>query len=145
MFDIVFFFFFQAEDGIRDKLVTGVQTCALPISDAEAEVVEVEQSEAAPPEPEQVDAPAPENGDEPERDTVKLFVNRGERSGIEEEDLRWALREGAVLPEDAIHEIRVLHRFSFVEVAPDQAERAVEFLDGTKLKGKEIRLEIAKS
>src|SRR5687767_15278007 len=28
---IVLFFFFQAEDGIRDKLVTGVQTCALPI------------------------------------------------------------------------------------------------------------------
>src|SRR5207247_1739359 len=26
------FFFFQAEDGIRDPLVTGVQTCALPIS-----------------------------------------------------------------------------------------------------------------
>src|SRR5204862_5793349 len=29
-----FFFFFQAEDGIRDLYVTGVQTCALPISDA---------------------------------------------------------------------------------------------------------------
>src|SRR5207244_9219679 len=28
----VYFFFFQAEDGIRDDLVTGVQTCALPIS-----------------------------------------------------------------------------------------------------------------
>src|SRR5438552_7780151 len=28
----VVFFFFQAEDGIRDDLVTGVQTCALPIS-----------------------------------------------------------------------------------------------------------------
>src|SRR2546425_6162425 len=28
---LCFFFFFQAEDGIRDKLVTGVQTCALPI------------------------------------------------------------------------------------------------------------------
>src|SRR2546422_1695579 len=26
-----FFFFFQAEDGIRDVAVTGVQTCALPI------------------------------------------------------------------------------------------------------------------
>src|SRR5438105_13436218 len=26
-----YFFFFQAEDGIRDPLVTGVQTCALPI------------------------------------------------------------------------------------------------------------------
>src|SRR5207244_9714518 len=31
----LFFFFFQAEDGIRDDLVTGVQTCALPISFAD--------------------------------------------------------------------------------------------------------------
>src|SRR2546425_3701896 len=33
-----FFFFFQAEDGIRDKLVTGVQTCALPISDRDVRI-----------------------------------------------------------------------------------------------------------
>src|SRR5256886_6900225 len=32
-----FFFFFQAEDGIRDLTVTGVQTCALPISRGVAE------------------------------------------------------------------------------------------------------------
>src|SRR5215210_238009 len=32
MRSILFFFFFQAEDGIRDTSVTGVQTCALPIS-----------------------------------------------------------------------------------------------------------------
>src|SRR5258708_16181063 len=31
LFYYFFFFFFQAEDGIRDDLVTGVQTCALPI------------------------------------------------------------------------------------------------------------------
>src|SRR2546426_8390418 len=30
---LFFFFFFQAEDGIRDYKVTGVQTCALPILD----------------------------------------------------------------------------------------------------------------
>ena len=30
--ELFFFFFFQAEDGIRDYKVTGVQTCALPIS-----------------------------------------------------------------------------------------------------------------
>src|SRR5689334_23571183 len=30
--DVASFFFFQAEDGIRDGTVTGVQTCALPIS-----------------------------------------------------------------------------------------------------------------
>src|SRR2546422_5029749 len=29
---LIIFFFFQAEDGIRDVAVTGVQTCALPIS-----------------------------------------------------------------------------------------------------------------
>src|SRR5690554_392908 len=32
-FFFFFFFFFQAEDGIRDADVTGVQTCALPISE----------------------------------------------------------------------------------------------------------------
>src|SRR3989454_11059622 len=31
MAEVVAFFFFQAEDGIRDYKVTGVQTCALPI------------------------------------------------------------------------------------------------------------------
>jgi ATP-dependent RNA helicase DeaD len=89
-------------------------------------------------------AAAPEDAQEA-GDWVKLFVNRGERSGITEDDLRWALREGAVLGEEKIHDIRVLHRFSFVEVASGDADRTVEFLDGTKLKGKEIRLEVAKS
>mgnify|MGYP006870596394 CR=1 FL=1 len=36
-FCFFFFFFFQAEDGIRDRDVTGVQTCALPISIVTAE------------------------------------------------------------------------------------------------------------
>jgi ATP-dependent RNA helicase DeaD len=83
--------------------------------------------------------PKPANG------SVKLFVNRGKQGGLTEEDLNWALTEGAVLPKEAIHSIRVLDRFSFVEVAADQAERAVEYLDGTKLKGKQIRMEIARS
>ena len=45
-----------------------------------------------------------------------MFINRGKRSGIDEEDVRWALTEGAVIPEDAIGSIRVLDRFSFVEL-----------------------------
>src|SRR5215471_20469298 len=57
---IFFFFFFQAEDGIRDLYVTGVQTCALPIYAArvavealeaqpgvDARVIEGEEAEAA--------------------------------------------------------------------------------------------------
>src|SRR5207248_10149305 len=37
------FFFFQAEDGIRDRTVTGVQTCALPISRRGEQLAGLEQ------------------------------------------------------------------------------------------------------
>src|SRR5690606_39966579 len=43
------YFFFQAEDGIRDFHVTGVQTCALPISARAASRGQEEGSVAAPP------------------------------------------------------------------------------------------------
>src|SRR2546429_217529 len=43
---VVCFFFFQAEDGIRDVAVTGVQTCALPISGIMAQSFEL--ADAAP-------------------------------------------------------------------------------------------------
>ena len=38
-------FFFEAEDGIRDRLVTGVQTCALPILEDEG-IFEEEKGES---------------------------------------------------------------------------------------------------
>jgi ATP-dependent RNA helicase DeaD len=76
---------------------------------------------------------------------AKLFINRGKRSGVTEKDLRWVLREGAIVPDEDIGSVNVLERFSFVEVKADHADRAVEYLDGTKLHGHEIRLEIAKS
>src|SRR2546422_7308782 len=38
-----FFFFFQAEDGIRDVAVTGVQTCALPISNPQVAGLSAEE------------------------------------------------------------------------------------------------------
>src|SRR5205085_8783018 len=40
-FYFIFCFFFQAEDGIRDLTVTGVQTCALPISEGDAGSVRI--------------------------------------------------------------------------------------------------------
>src|SRR2546430_15620715 len=43
-----FFFFFQAEDGIRDLTVTGVQTCALPILHAAAPRRDAWRHRAAP-------------------------------------------------------------------------------------------------
>ncbi len=106
-----------------------------------------EAKETAPPkrEEEGTEKKATDDAAEKPGSGVKLFVNRGERSGITEADLRWALQEGAILTDDQIHDVSVLHRFSFVRVSPDVAERTVEYLDGTKLKGKEIRLEIARN
>src|SRR2546430_7195046 len=51
-----FFFFFQAEDGIRDLTVTGVQTCALPISEGRERVHHLG-------EPARVDGPRGDPGD----------------------------------------------------------------------------------
>src|SRR2546421_9344654 len=46
---LFFFFFFQAEDGIRDLIVTGVQTCALPIflRKARSDSVKASETKAA--------------------------------------------------------------------------------------------------
>ena len=80
---------------------------------------------------------------EPESGHAKLFINRGKRSDISEDDIRWALTEGAVIPDEAIGEIRVLERFSFVDLESEHAEQVLERLDGTKLKGKQVRVEYA--
>src|SRR5215204_7098487 len=46
--DVFSFFFFQAEDGIRDHCVTAVQTCALPISIAGQATLGAAMAAAAP-------------------------------------------------------------------------------------------------
>src|SRR5699024_11478164 len=46
-FTVFLFFFFQAEDGIRDRNVTGVQTCALPILNPSEIFLEERSSGAA--------------------------------------------------------------------------------------------------
>jgi len=107
----------------------------LPVADSDAPA----EDEGAPSDDDASDAPAAGGNGH-----VKLFVNRGARSGIGEDELRWALTEGAVIPEDEIGEIRVLERFSFVELTGEHAKLALERLDGTKLEGKQIRVEYAK-
>ncbi|HET7486063.1 MAG TPA: DEAD/DEAH box helicase [Solirubrobacterales bacterium] len=109
------------------------------------ERTKVKEATSPEPEAERAEEKSTDDAGKKPSSGTKLFVNRGERSGITEEDLQWALKEGAVLSDDQIHDISVLHRFSFVRVSPDVAERTVEYLDGTKLKGKEIRLEVARN
>ena len=112
-------------------------------------VVKVPIGEWEPPEERIEHAPRPRHREAPPKETadgtVKLFCNRGRRSGIDEEDLRWALTEGAVLGEGAIEDIKVLDRFSFVVLPAADAERVIEYLNGTKLKGHEVRFEPARA
>ncbi|UJA21299.1 DEAD/DEAH box helicase [Thermoleophilia bacterium SCSIO 60948] len=128
------------------------------------DALETEQPEAPPASPESVGVPEldaepkttePEAAAEPtdatadetamdDEEVTKLFLNRGRRSGLEEEDVRWALVEGAVVPDEAIESIRVLERFSFVELESEAARLALERLDGTKIKGRQVRMEYAK-
>lgn len=118
-----------------------------PAAEAElptAEVAPTSTNGEAPRAEEVEERPKPERPEADEGGRVKLFINRGGRSGIEDEDVRWALSEGAVIPADSIHDIRVLERFTFVDLDAEHAEKALERLDGTKLKGKQIRLEYAK-
>jgi ATP-dependent RNA helicase DeaD len=96
------------------------------------------------PRPRRREHPPETDGAGPADRKAKLFVNRGRGSGIEEDDLRWALTEGAVVPDEEIAAIRVLERFSFVELDAGHADQAVSRLDGTKLKGKQIRVELAR-
>src|SRR5207248_11263191 len=73
LFVFVFFFFFQAEDGIRDRTVTGVQTCALPISWRGT-------SPGVDPAPGDVTRHAGRRGDEPEIEDVAQLAGRRARA-----------------------------------------------------------------
>src|SRR5687767_15218726 len=70
MFVIFFSFFFQAEDGIRDKLVTGVQTCALPIFPPDAKRSVPQAPEPAPNLPRRVERNRRQRGEHASADRV---------------------------------------------------------------------------
>src|SRR2546428_12270519 len=98
---IFFFFFFQAEDGIRDLIVTGVQTCALPILQVRARisrntyVIEVVRGDTA-----SLETVANRLGRKPGKvldPTEALFFGRGDELPISDE----ACRRAAVVGVDS--------------------------------------------
>src|SRR5690606_40270550 len=72
-------FFFQAEDGIRDFHVTGVQTCALPISPPKPEVRRSEPKSVEPPKTNVRDKDAPTEKTKPKSHVVKVSDRRVDR------------------------------------------------------------------
>jgi ATP-dependent RNA helicase DeaD len=81
------------------------------------------------------------NGDSPAR---KLIVSGGRASGLEPSDLIHAITTATGLDGESVRNVRVLERFSFVEVPAEEADRVVAAVDGTRVNGYQLRFEAAR-
>jgi ATP-dependent RNA helicase DeaD len=84
---------------------------------------------------------APVNGDTPGR---KLIVAGGRADGLEPSDIIHAITAASGLDGEAVRNVQVLERFAFVEVPASEAERVVDVVDGTSVRGHTLRLEPTK-
>ena len=75
---------------------------------------------------------------------VRLFVNVGRDNNIRPEDIVRTFAGEADIPGSSIGLIKIYSNFSFVEVPEDVAERVVSALQGNRIKGIKINVEIAK-
>jgi ATP-dependent RNA helicase DeaD len=80
------------------------------------------------------------NGDEP---YTKLIAGVGRAEGVEVADLVHAVTGAAGLDGEAVREVRVLERFSFLSVPRSEAERVVAAVDGSAINGAVLRLQLA--
>jgi ATP-dependent RNA helicase DeaD len=74
----------------------------------------------------------------------KLIVAGGRATGLEPSDIVHAITAATGLDGEAVRNVRVLERFTFVEVPENEAERIVELVNGADLNGATLRLEAAK-
>jgi ATP-dependent RNA helicase DeaD len=122
-------------------------------------VAETAEAEAHAPEPTPEPQPAAEP--EPERETrrprhtkprresqngarTKLIVGAGRKRGIEPADVVSAIVDNSQLDGEDVANVRVLDRFSFVEVPAGRAEEVVDKVNGKSVRGVELRLEVAR-
>ncbi len=80
------------------------------------------------------------DGDGPVR---KLIVAGGRAAGLEPSDIIHAITAATGLDGEAVRNVRVLERFAFVEVPEREADRVVERVSGSQLRGRELRVESA--
>ena len=75
---------------------------------------------------------------------VKLVVGAGRGAGIEPADVVGAVVDHTHLENDDVRNVRVLERFSFVEVPEQRAGEVVDKINGKRVRGTELRVEVAK-
>ncbi len=76
---------------------------------------------------------------------TKLIIAAGRAAGLEPSDIIHAITAATGLDGEAVRNVRVLERFSFVEVPERQAQQIVERVNGTEIHGQPLRLEPART
>jgi ATP-dependent RNA helicase DeaD len=74
----------------------------------------------------------------------KLVVGAGREQGIEPADVVRAVVDNTHLENDDVRNVRVLERFSFVEVPSERAEQVADSVSGKEVRGLKLQLEVAK-
>jgi ATP-dependent RNA helicase DeaD len=74
-------------------------------------------------------------------DGRKLIVSMGRRAGLEPSDIIHAITAATGLDGEAVRNVRVLERFTLLEVPAREAERVVDRVSGTEVCGQPVRLE----
>jgi ATP-dependent RNA helicase DeaD len=75
---------------------------------------------------------------------VKLVVGAGRAQGIEPADVVGAVVDHTHLENDDVRNVRVLERFSFVEVPEQRAGEVVDKVNGKRVRGTELRVEVTR-
>jgi ATP-dependent RNA helicase DeaD len=75
---------------------------------------------------------------------AKLLIGAGRAQGFEPADLVGAIVDNCHLDGEDVRNVRVLERFSFVEVPAERASEVVEKVNGNEVRGVALRLEVAK-
>ena len=73
----------------------------------------------------------------------KLIVSMGRSEGLEPSDIIHAITAATGLDGEAVRNVRVLERFTLLEVPERDADRVVERVSGTEVCGQPVRLEPA--
>jgi len=74
----------------------------------------------------------------------KLIVSAGRGAGLEPSDIIHAITSATGLEGEAVRNVRMLDRFAFVEVPERDAQRVVELVSGTRVRGETLMLEPAR-
>jgi ATP-dependent RNA helicase DeaD len=75
---------------------------------------------------------------------AKLVLGAGRRDGLEPADVVGAVVDNTRLENDDVRNVRVLERFSFVEVPAGRAAEVADKVTGKRVRGAELRLEVTR-